>query len=129
MAGSLLDNRGRIESLWDKDFIEGVCGEKFRILNESGDYHLSYVIVRNKVLRHKHERRDETYFILDGEGLLEMEEGEKIGIGKNSIFNIPKGTFHSLERISGIPLAVMMISCPRYDVFDVVYPNYSEKHK
>ena len=33
MAGSLLDNRGRIESLWDKDFIEGVCGEKFRILS------------------------------------------------------------------------------------------------
>ena len=129
MAGNLLDNELKVESLWDKDFIEGVCGERFRILNESGDYNLSYVLVRNRVLRHKHERRDETYFILEGEGILKTEEGREMHVKKNNMFNVLRGTFHSLERTSSIPLAVMMISSPRYDVFDVVYPNYSEKHK
>lgn len=112
-----------VESLWDKDFIEGVCGERLRILNESEDYHLSYVLVGNKVRRHKHERRDEICFVLGGEGFLELEGDREIYVGKGNIFNIPRGTFHSLERTSGMPLAVIMISIPRYDVSDAVYHN------
>lgn len=112
-----------IKSLWDADFKKGVCGERFRILNELQDYNLFYVVIGSNVRKHKHERRDERCFVVDGEGILEVEKSRELYVKKGDLFEIPRGTFHSLERASGVPLAIIVVSSLEYDVSDVVYPK------
>lgn len=110
-----------VESLWDKEFFNGANGERMRILHQGEDYCLFYFIISGRVINHKHEKRNENYLVVDGEGILKVEGNKDLIVRKNHQFNIPSGVFHSLERISGKPFELIVGVEREYDPSDIVY--------
>lgn len=77
------------------------------------------IFVKKEVKAHKHVTHSEHVYILDGEG--EMTLGDKkMKVKKGDMVFIPKGTVHSLEVTSSIPLKVLSVQAPLFDGKDRV---------
>lgn len=81
----------------------------------------SFVIfIKKEVKKHKHATHTENVYILDGEG--EMLLGDKtFKVKKGDIIFIPMNTVHSLKVTSSIPVKVLSVQSPRFDVKDRIF--------
>lgn len=98
--------------------VEGVgcpCGKAFRILTGEDNPTLSVHLVEisGEAKPHYHEKLTETYFVLEGEGEIELD-GERRPIKPGTVIYIPPGTVH---RAIG-KLKIINIVVPPFDPGD-----------
>lgn len=62
---------------------------------------------------HRHLRSEEVYYVLQGEGLLELE-GERVLVAVGDARLIPPGTEHRISCTSAQPLVILCASAPPY---------------
>jgi mannose-6-phosphate isomerase-like protein (cupin superfamily) len=88
----------------------GSCGVRRRIITtaESKQLGLSHLLIEDARL-HRHRHTTEIYFILDGEGTIEIEE-EFVPVSKGTIVLIPPNMRH--RAISSRALEVLVIMSP-----------------
>jgi mannose-6-phosphate isomerase-like protein (cupin superfamily) len=67
----------------------------------------------SSTLRHVHERSEETYYVLDGDALLEVAgECERVATGDAIL--IPAGAPHRITAVWPKRLVMLCICCPAY---------------
>jgi mannose-6-phosphate isomerase-like protein (cupin superfamily) len=67
----------------------------------------------SSTLRHVHRRSEETYYILDGDALMEVA-GESERVGPGDAILIPVGAPHRITAVSPGQLRLLCICCPAY---------------
>ena len=89
------------------------------LLHPSGDAICGYSVAQASVqpgsstLRHRHNNSQETYYILDGDGLVEVAaESERVGPGDAIL--IPAGAPHRITAVWPKALVLLCICCPPY---------------
>lgn len=63
-----------------------------------------------KTTGHVHEDIEEVYFVVSGEGLMEIGK-EKLPIKAGDAFYVPPGEYHTTYQKGNIPLTVMWVTC------------------
>ncbi len=63
--------------------------------------------------RHYHRASEEIYFVLDGEGELELD-GERRRVGAGEAVAIPPGAWHELRAEGDRPLRILCCCAPPY---------------
>ncbi len=61
----------------------------------------------------KHETSEETMFILEGEGIVEVD-GETASVGRGTAIFIPAGCLHSLKNTGGTDLKALSAVSPPF---------------
>ncbi len=74
--------------------------------------------IKAGVKHHFHASHTECIYILEGEGLMELGEGE-FRVVAGDYVQIPKGTIHSVQ--ANIPMHVLSIQTPQFIVDDRVF--------
>ncbi len=75
---------------------------------------------KRKAIKHKHEKSEEVYYILSGEGRVKVSKSYK-DIKKGDVIYIPKNFAHALENTSDDKeLKLLCISDPRYENKDFI---------
>ncbi|MDO8508983.1 MAG: cupin domain-containing protein [Nanoarchaeota archaeon] len=106
-----IKNRADILSFGD------LCG-RIQGLYDSQNISIAYVKIEENAISHKHDKMEEVYYILKGEGIIQIgKERRKIGV--DDVISIPKGEYHHLENTSKEPLELIVVTHPRYDSTDV----------
>lgn len=67
----------------------------------------------SSTLRHVHKRAEETYYILEGEALVEVA-GESERVGPGDAVLIPAGAPHRLTAVGPRQVIMLCICCPAY---------------
>ncbi|MEX2596757.1 MAG: cupin domain-containing protein [Salibacteraceae bacterium] len=81
----------------------------------------TYLIwVKSGVKRHYHEHHTEVVYVLEGKGIMQLNEDEKT-IAQGDYVFIPKGTRHSVKVEGEIPMKVISIQSPRFDGKDRIF--------
>jgi mannose-6-phosphate isomerase-like protein (cupin superfamily) len=68
---------------------------------------------------HYHPRAEEIYYILDGEGRMEID-GETREVGPLDAIAIPPGAHHQIWNTSDTPLVLLCCCAPAYEDSDTV---------
>ena len=63
--------------------------------------------------RHYHRASEEIYFVLDGEGEMELD-GERRQVGEGDAVAIPRGAWHELRAEGDRPLRILCSCAPPY---------------
>ena len=63
--------------------------------------------------RHYHRESEEIYFVLDGEGEMELD-GERRRVGVGDAVAIPRGAWHELRAKGDRPLRILCSCAPPY---------------
>ena len=63
--------------------------------------------------RHYHRQSEEVYFILEGEGDLELD-GERCLVAAGDAIPIPPGTWHTLTNVGAVALRLLCSCAPPY---------------
>ena len=87
---------------------------------DSSDVSSYIIFVKHEVKTHKHLEHAEHVYVLEGEGIMTLDEKE-FAIKKGSLIFIPKNTFHAVRTSSGIPLKVISIQAPYFDGRDRIF--------
>lgn len=98
--------------------MDDICG-KVQELGHTSNIDVAHITVTGKSTPHLHKKTEEIYFILNGEGMVTIED-EQQKVEKDDTVLIPKNKFHSIERISAEPLELLAITSPGYDPNDVI---------
>lgn len=61
--------------------------------------------------RHSHRRTTEYYFVVDGDGFIELDD-DRVAIGKGDLVVIPPGTRHDAIPGAGGELQVLIVAVP-----------------
>jgi len=69
--------------------------------------------------RHYHPRTEEIYFILSGQGEMEIA-GDKSGVGPGDAIGIPPGAAHQITNTGTEPLKFLCCCAPGYEHEDTV---------
>ena len=77
------------------------------------------VSVGERTKKHRHMRSDEIYFILEGQGRMEVEE-EREEVSAGEAILIRKGEAHCIENIGTAPLRFLCICSPPYSDEDTL---------
>lgn len=102
---------------------KGICGDVIKLINpdNSGAQTLSCVIVTLRPSAesetHYHKRREEIYYVLEGEGLL-IVDSNKYDITKGMTAFIPPGTSHKVINKGTKPLRLFVVGSPPYSPAD-----------
>jgi len=78
------------------------------------DYRISTYQPMGYVERHVHKVQEQVYHILDGEGLMEIED-EKHVVRKNDVIFIAPGTWHSIVNSGLGDLTFIVVTTPVTD--------------
>ncbi len=70
--------------------------------------------------RHYHRASEEIYFVLDGEGELELD-GERRRVGAGEAVAIPPGAWHELRAEGDRPLRILCCCAPPYRHEDTIF--------
>lgn len=91
------------------------CGTAFRVLAPQDEQPLSvhYVDIAKDSRPHYHTRLTETYVILEGQGVLELDD-DRVLVAPGTVVTIPPGIVH---RAVG-QLRILNIVVPRFDPAD-----------
>lgn len=107
-------NAARLEAAQTLD--QSLVTELFHPRNDGiQDYSIAQATVPagSSTRRHAHKRAQEVYYILDGEGLMEVgNESERVGPGDAIL--IPAGTPHRITAMWPKRLDLLCICCPEY---------------
>ncbi len=81
------------------------------IENEEVSFHIA--LVEKTIKKHYHKERDEIYYIVEGKGVLMVNE-EKREVKTGDVILIPKGSTHTLTNTGEKPLILAFISVPAF---------------
>ena len=70
--------------------------------------------------RHYHRASEEIYFMLDGEGEIELD-GERRGVSAGDAVAIPAGSWHELRAEGDRPLRILCFCVPPYQHEDTFF--------
>ena len=98
--------------------INDVCG-KIEEMYNSDNLSLSVATITGKSEPHKHEKTEEVYFILKGQGTIYID-GESKEIGEGDLIPIPKNKFHHIEMVDNKTIELFVITHPKFDASDVL---------
>jgi len=70
-----------------------------KVIAEMNDYQFKLVKIEGEFVWHDHSDTDEVFIVLDGEMIIEFEDG-RVGLSTGEMFVVPKGVRHkpSAER-------------------------------
>ena len=69
------------------------------------------IYATGKTTGHAHGDMEEVYFVVSGEGLMEIGK-EKLPIKAGDAFYVPPGEYHTTYQKGNIPLTVLWVTCP-----------------
>jgi mannose-6-phosphate isomerase-like protein (cupin superfamily) len=98
--------------------IKGDCGDIWE-MDGTDNASVAYVKITDKFKPHLHQKTEEIYYILQGRGLMTIED-EQEEVQAGDLIPIPKNKFHTIEKIGEDPLELLAITTPRYDLEDVI---------
>jgi len=78
------------------------------------------IFIKKDVPMHYHERHTEIVYILDGEANMTLNK-KTLKVKSGDYIRIPKGTQHSVQVTSNIPLKVLSIQTPEFFGQDRVF--------
>jgi mannose-6-phosphate isomerase-like protein (cupin superfamily) len=78
------------------------------------DYRISTYQPMAYVERHKHKIQEQVYHVLDGEGVMEIED-ERTVVGKHDVIFIPPGVEHSIKNSGLGDLTFIVVTTPVED--------------
>ena len=107
--------RAIVKKLADTEAVPCPCGEAARILTGEDNDALSVHVVRisKDSETHYHTRLTETYYVLEGSGVMELDD-ERVDIAPGDVIHIPPGVRH---RAVG-SLTILNIVTPPFDPDD-----------
>ena len=65
-----------------------------RIITRLNDYEVKVVKVEGEFVWHKHDDTDELFIVLDGELVIEMQDGDDVPLAAGELFVVPAGAVH-----------------------------------
>ena len=105
-----------VRRLADLEEFRNSCGFHRDLLSAADCAAVSVAIVRiDRAERHHHQRSIEIYYVLEGEGTIELD-GEEITLGPRTLVMIPPGVRH---RADG-RMNVLVISVPAFNPADQI---------
>ena len=106
-----------IKNIEDIEFCDDING-RVQKLYENENFSLRYAVA-GLFKKHKHKKTDEVYYVLRGEGFVEVD-GDKEDIKAGDIVPIPKGEFHYFESNKRLgPFEMLIVSYPKCNSSDV----------
>jgi mannose-6-phosphate isomerase-like protein (cupin superfamily) len=72
------------------------------------------IIIKTEVKAHKHAFHSEQVIVMDGEGLMTLNE-KSFRIKKGDVVFIPKNTVHAVNNKGKTPLKVVSVQSPLFD--------------
>ncbi len=72
---------------------------------------------------HAHERNEEVFYVVDGEGVVEVDD-ERVDVAPGSVVVVPPGQVHRLVNRGARTLKVLCCAAPPFDKTD-----FEAKHK
>ena len=72
------------------------CQERWsnQTLVRVNDAYIRLAVIQGEFHWHKHDEEDEFFFTLQGELLIDLEEGETVSLGPHQGYAVPKGVVH-----------------------------------
>ena len=102
----------RIRNRKNIPYVADNCG-RIQEMHDSKNLSISYAIITGKAHSHMHKIMEEVYYIVKGKG--KMCIGKKAFIVQpGDIIPIPKNIFHHIEKISHIPVEIVVVTHPKY---------------
>jgi len=78
------------------------------------DYRISSYQPMAYVERHVHKVQEQIYHVLDGQGLMEIDDVTKV-VGKHDVIFIPPGVWHSIRNSGLVDLVFIVATTPVKD--------------
>ena len=78
------------------------------------DFRISVYQPMGYVAPHRHEIQEQIYYVLDGEGMVEIE-GERTAVGPYTTIFIPPGVQHAIHNTGLTDLRFIVVTCPPED--------------
>jgi len=96
---------------------EGPCG-RVRELHRDRKVSVALVEVRGEGEPHYHSRTEEIYFVVRGEGIVELD-GRPVEVKEGDLIVIEPGTVHSVDG----EMDLLVVCSPPFDPEDVLDPK------
>ncbi|MFD4403502.1 cupin domain-containing protein [Nocardia sp. NPDC058499] len=64
-----------------------------KVVARLNDYEIKVVKLQGEFVWHKHDETDELFFVIDGELMIQMRDGD-VRVGPGQLFVVPKGVEH-----------------------------------
>lgn len=64
-----------------------------KVVARLNDYEIKVVKLQGEFVWHKHDETDELFFVIDGELIIQMRDGD-VQVGPGQLFVVPKGVEH-----------------------------------
>ena len=92
------DRRGFVRKAGDVAPVPCPCGKAARIITAEDNDLVSIhrVIIEGEAKKHYHERLNEHYVVLEGQGEIELD-GQHVPVGPGDVVSIPAGVRHALR--------------------------------
>jgi mannose-6-phosphate isomerase-like protein (cupin superfamily) len=78
------------------------------------DHRISTYQPRAYVAPHRHKVQEQVYHVLEGEGLMEMDDKRQV-VRKHDVIFIPPGVEHALYNTGLVPLTFIVVTTPVSD--------------
>ncbi len=104
--------------------IPNICNQVLREVWKSKDVSIAHVkmVPGNISLLHKHVLFTELYYILNGKGIL-FVDNEEFMVAEDTLVEIPPGVSHKLKNVGEFTLSHLVISNPPFNPKDVEVLN------
>ena len=103
--------------LIDSDEFRSTCGFRRAIFTESDDSNVSMSVIRiNDSTKHWHKKTHEIYYVLEGEGSIELDDVE-VGLSPGSALLVKPGVRHSAKG----DLTVIVVGTPPFRDDDMFF--------
>ena len=82
--------------LIDVPALAAACKDKWsnQTLAQVNDAYIRLAVIEGEFHWHKHDDEDEFFFTLEGELLIDLEEGETVSLSPHQGYAVPKGVVH-----------------------------------
>lgn len=101
-----------IRRLSDQEEFRSTCGFRRDLtLAVKGEPLWFHLLRISDARRHSHRRTTEYYFVVDGEGFIQLDD-DKLPIGKGDLVVIPPGTVHDAIPAGDGELHVLIVAVP-----------------
>lgn len=104
--------RASVRRLGDQQEFRSTCGFRRDLtLATKGEPLWFHYLRIQDARRHSHRRTTEYYFVVDGEGLIELDD-DRVPIARGDLVVIPPGTRHDAIPVDGGELHVLIVAVP-----------------
>ena len=80
---------------------------------------MSYSVITNSSIPHKHKKTEEIYFIIKGKANLKIGK-EIFTIKQGDAFSIPKNEYHNIQDVEKV-IELVVITNPKFDPSDLIH--------